>query len=245
MSQTPAARENPRVLITRPEPDAGAFAALCREAGFEPLIAPLMEVNIHKKDAALDNIAALAFTSANGVRAFAANSLQRSLPVFAVGPATAKAAKEARFEEIEIAEGDVKTLASLIKGRSGTISGDVLHIAGAHRAGDLAGLLEQGGVPCRRAVLYEAKAAEDLPRAAQEALSADPSAEWAVFFSPRTARLFTALCEKAGLSARLGAVKAACLSVAVAAELSKDDWRSVEIASEPQAVAVISLMSAR
>ncbi|HEY7610485.1 MAG TPA: uroporphyrinogen-III synthase, partial [Alphaproteobacteria bacterium] len=62
-----------RILLTRPEPDAQRFAAQLAEHGIEAVVAPLM--TIETADAPLpplEGVQALVFTSANGVRAYAA-----------------------------------------------------------------------------------------------------------------------------------------------------------------------------
>lgn len=232
-----------RVIVTRPEPDAYRFAALCVKAGIDPVIAPVMEISFLKKNVDLSGAGALAFTSANGVRAFAANNAERNLPVFSVGSVTAEAAREAGFNSIEIAEGDVASLAALVARHKQSIDGEVLHIAGSSRAGDLIALLDDHGVSARREVLYEARALETLSVSACDAITNDPPAEWAAFFSPRTARIFLALAEKAGIAPRLKKMNAACLSEAVAAEASAVPWRSVQVAKEGTAEGIIALLT--
>ncbi|PXA92809.1 uroporphyrinogen-III synthase, partial [Caulobacter sp. D5] len=97
----------PRVWITRARPGAEATAARLSALGFTPLIDPLLEVRDLPWTANLAGVGALAFTSRNGVAAFARISGERGLPVFAVGDATAEVAAEAGFTRIESAQGDV------------------------------------------------------------------------------------------------------------------------------------------
>jgi uroporphyrinogen-III synthase len=105
----------PRVWITRAEPGASRTAARLRDMGFEPLIHPLLRVeHLTPPLPDLDRFAALAFTSANGVAAFAALTPRRDRPVFAVGQATAQAARQAGFVAVRSAEGDLTALAQLI-----------------------------------------------------------------------------------------------------------------------------------
>lgn len=234
-----------RVLITRPEPDASAFAALCEQQGLTPIKAPVMEIVVKTRTLELQDVGALAFTSANGVRAFCANSDHRSLPVFAVGAATAAAARAAGFKNVRVAEGDVSALTALIRDARADIDGAVLHIAGAHRAGDLAANLEALGIASRRDVLYEAREIASLPKAAKAALAADPPVEWAAFFSPRAASLFLRLVADAGLQDRLRQVRAACLSEAVAAAAGKASWRAVGRATETTAEGLLALIAAK
>ena len=220
-----------RILITRAEPDGSAFAKTCRARGLEPILAPVMRIAIRTAPVDLSGIGALAFTSANGVRAFVANAAERALPVFAVGPVTAAAAKEAGFEEIHVAGGDAGLLASHIVSESALAEKAILHIAGEDRAGDLVALLDSRGVRARRQTLYQAVGESALPAACAAALSEDKGLVVSLF-SPRTARLFLALAETAGLTARLGDAHAACLSAAVADEAARADWAGIMIAGE-------------
>src|SRR5204863_98418 len=80
--------------------------------GHDAVVLPLLAVRV-MPDISVDlhGVAALAFTSANGVRAFADASGERSLKVFAVGAATALAARQAGFKSVLSADGDVEALA--------------------------------------------------------------------------------------------------------------------------------------
>ena len=69
-----------RVLITRAEPDASEFAAACRSRGLEPVLSPVMRIEIEKIEPDLSDVGALAFTSANGVRAFVPKMLEVGKP---------------------------------------------------------------------------------------------------------------------------------------------------------------------
>jgi uroporphyrinogen-III synthase len=94
----------------------------------------------------LTHVAALAFTSVNGVEAFARLSAERRSPVFAVGDRTARAAREAGFADVVSADGDVEALAALIAGRRGGRRGAVGRRQGTGRRPGLA----PGGGPADR-----------------------------------------------------------------------------------------------
>ena len=145
-----------KIWITRAQPGADATAARVRALGHEPFVAPLLEVR-RTPDAKVDlsGVAALAFTSANGVRAFAEMSGERGLQVFAVGSATAQTAKAAGFRQVLSADGDVTALAERIASRRAEIGGLVLHPGAAELAGDLSGALAEAGVEVRTLTLYE------------------------------------------------------------------------------------------
>src|SRR4051812_16935975 len=89
----------------------------------------------------LTNVQAVLFTSANGVRAFAAAERRRDIPAFAVGEATAAAARLAGFTTVDTAGGDVAALADLVRERLTPARGALLHAAGSAVAGDLSGVL--------------------------------------------------------------------------------------------------------
>lgn len=69
-----------RVWITRAEPGASATAQRIAALGHTPLVAPLLRIEpVEAPQVDLRGVAALAFTSANGVRAVAAAEPTRTL----------------------------------------------------------------------------------------------------------------------------------------------------------------------
>jgi len=232
-----------RVLITRPQPDADAFAELCRARKLAPVVCPLMEIETLEVGIVLSGVSALAFTSANGVRAFAKSNPERHLPVFTVGDASASIARALGFENVHAAGGDVDALAGMVVEHEATLDGEVLHIAGTHRAGDLVSALCHNGVSARRQVLYQMRDAATLPSGAISALTAHPPVDWVVLFSPRSAELFLTLTAHAGLIDALAQVRVACLSDAVAQKAFAIKWKFVEIATGRNIVAMIELVA--
>src|SRR4051812_12438776 len=105
------ARRRQKIWITRAQPGADATAERVRALGHEALVAPLLAVRaLEDVEIDLIGVAALAFTSANGVRAFADLSPERQIRVFAVGSTTAQAARAAGFRLVLSADGDVEAL---------------------------------------------------------------------------------------------------------------------------------------
>src|SRR5688500_18962148 len=145
-----------KIWITRAQPGADVTAERVRALGHDAVVAPLLAVRV-LPDVTVDlaGVAALAFTSATGVRAFADASGERARKVFAVGAATAQAARAAGFRAVLSADGDVEAQAGGIAVRRSERRGAVLHPGAAEPAGDLAGALEKHGVEARRLILYE------------------------------------------------------------------------------------------
>jgi uroporphyrinogen-III synthase len=233
-----------RLLVTRPREDADALAAALREIGAEPVLAPVMTIELEPAiHTDLTRVQALLFTSANGVRAFAATSDTRALPVFAVGDATARAAAEAGFASIESAGGDTQDLAALVARALDPQSGALLHPAGRDVAGPLKQALEAQGFEVRRETYYRATFARTLPAEAQHAISAR-NFDGVLFFSPRTAQSFVTLVRDAALTDALSDSYAYCLSAAVA-EIARDvQWKDVRVAAEPTQAALLDLIAA-
>jgi uroporphyrinogen-III synthase len=229
-----------RVLVTRPREDAEEIAALLRAAGHAPILAPLLAVNFH--DGApleLDDVQAVLATSANGVRALARRSVRRDLPLFAVGPQTAAAAQAAGFAQIRNADGDAMALAAATARWTTPEKGALLHVCGESGEGRLAARLTEAGFAVRKAVLYDVAARDHLPPGAAEAL-AKGALDAALFFSPRSARVFRDCVEGENLAAACRGLLAACISAATAQGLDPLGFRVVRIAAAPNQEALLA-----
>jgi uroporphyrinogen-III synthase len=205
------------LLLTRPEPQARAFAAELEAAlpgRFTPVLAPLIAIAPLPAPLDLDGVQALLFTSANGVEQFAARCSDRSLPALCVGAMTAAAATRAGFAA-RAADGNVEALARLAAETHVSGAGAMLHLRGRHAAGDLTGLLAAAGVPARAAEIYDQRAVAISREAA--ALLATGRAEVLTFFSARTARIFAD--QAAAARWPLAAATAVALSAATDAGL--------------------------
>ena len=190
----------------------------------------------------LHGVQALLFTSANGVRAFAALSPRRDLKVFTVGDGSADAARQAGFATVESAKGDIEALAALVVDRLKAEDGILFHAAGTVTAGDLKIRLEGLGYQVRRAQLYEAKIATSLSTETRANLTLG-GIDAVLLFSPRTAATFADLWRTAG-SPSLGRIHALCLSAAVAREIGSLGWAAVEIADRPDLPSMLALVDA-
>lgn len=107
-----------RVWVTRAQPQAAATAERLVQMGHEPVVQPLIETRlVPVASDALVDAGALAFTSQSAIDAAVSQGLVPALtdlPVFAVGDATADAARRAGFQRVQSAAGSVSDLATLI-----------------------------------------------------------------------------------------------------------------------------------
>lgn len=182
-------------------------------------MAPLLAIRpIPQAAPDLTGVAALAFTSRNGVAAFAALTAARGLPVFAVGDATAEAARAAGFARVRSAAGALGDLARLL---AEAAPGAVLVPGALEPAGDLPALLA-GRVEVRPLPVYEAVTIGASAPAAFDAV---------LVHSPRAGRAL------AGLGPFAGQVCTA-ISHAAAAALSASGLE-IRIASHPDEAALL------
>ncbi len=227
-----------RVLITRPEREAVTLATALRERGHETVIAPLFRLAfVHPTaefQAALAACQAVLLSSANGARALAEASEQRSKPIFAVGDTTAATAEGLGFTSVMSASGDGAALAELVRQRLDPKDGPLVHVSGVDVAGDLA----PEGFEVRRFALYEAREADALPDSARAALQAR-ALDAAPVFSPRSAALFARLVNEAGLADACKNIAAVAISPAAARPLSALPFRSTVAAPRPTRQAVL------
>jgi uroporphyrinogen-III synthase len=226
-----------RVLITRPREDGETIAARLAALGHRPLLAPLLEPRWFAGPLLdLSGVAAILATSANGVRALVRRLERRDIPVFAVGPQTAQEARDAGFAHVENADGDAKALAAAVPGWLAPDAGTLLHVRGTESAGHLAGDLAARGYDVRPSILYAMDAVPLMPQA-RESLRAG-TVDAALFFSPRSARLF--LEQAADLP--LEGLTAFCISPATAAALP-ERFAAIQIAAAPNQEALLALFA--
>jgi uroporphyrinogen-III synthase len=233
-----------KVLVTRAEGNAEKLATRLAERGHESIIETLMTIRFQPEAARsiapfLDGVQAVLFTSANGARAFADATPLRDFRAFAVGDATAAAAREAGFADVTSAGGAVEDLAKLVIGRIKPKDGAVFHAAARVTAGDLQGLLEAAGFSVRRAALYEAVESKRLSDATRQAIVRH-EIHAALFFSPRNAATFVRLA--AGLEEGCQHMVAVALSSAVAEKLAPLPWRRVAVAAAPNESALLAAL---
>lgn len=231
-----------RVVITRPGEDGAALAEILGARGIETVLEPLLTIKqLDGPSIDLSGIQAILVTSANGVRALARRTDNRSIPVFAVGDATATTSRSSGFQQVHSASGDVVALAGLVKDLLKPVDGPLLHIAGTEIAGDLAAMVGEAGFECRREVLYEAEKARTLSTSLTAAIK-ENQIDAVLLYSPRSADAFVQLLRKARIVRSCQSMKAICLSQAVAQKVEELHWREVLIASHPTQESLLELL---
>jgi uroporphyrinogen-III synthase len=206
-----------RVAVLRPEPGASATVNRARELGLDAIAIPLFEVEPVEWQvpdaAAFDG---LLLTSANAVRHGGKGlGACRGLQVYAVGEATARAAREAGFDVASIGDGGVERLLQAIEPRL-----TLLHLTGEDRTKVEA---PQG---ITEIVVYRSRELRNPGDVPDDCI--------ALIHSPHSGRRFADLVGKrAGIA--VGAISQQ------AAEAVGSGWECVEAAESPTDEALLAL----
>jgi uroporphyrinogen-III synthase len=233
-----------RLLVTRPEPDASRLAAALATRGHEPVLAPLLAVKfLTDVDLPLAGAQAVIVTSGNALRALASHPDLRqatTLPLFAVGEATAAKAEDLGFAHVTVGPGTGEDLAQIIAGTLSPAQGPLLHLAGESLAFDLKTALEAEGFEVRKSVLYRTEPARAL---APEALGMllEGKLDGAILMSPRTAKTFAELVARHGAVTQAKGLVCYCLSPAVAEALAPLGVQ-VRVATHPREEDLLALL---
>ncbi len=227
-----------RVLVTRAKDDAERTAQKLAALGHEALIAPLIRIAPTGDPAPAEHHDALIVTSAHAVEAVSSLG-EKGGPVFAVGERTAQALRGAGFSSVRVAEGDAVSLARLIR-KSLPPDLALLHVTARHHKDEPGASLKEAGFRVLSWEAYEAKAEENMPVAAMEALRSGQIGA-ALHYSHRSADLFIRAADRAGLTSCLRICPHLCLSADVAAPFEAVG-ASVLVAGEPSEDALLALL---
>lgn len=213
------------VLILRPQPGANETAQRARERGLEPVVAPLFEIEpIEWAPPSADLFDAILLTSANAVRNGGAGlGPFLSRPCYAVGEATAAAARDAGFSDVRTGPSDGAAVAAMM-------AGDGVRTAFHPGAAETAPIA-QPGVVIEHVPVYSAIAADRLSDVADSALR---SGAVALLHSPRAAATFSEHIGDRRERTRVVAISDA------AAAAAGTGWAGVGVALEPRDDALLT-----
>jgi len=222
-----------RVLVTRPAEDAGRTADALAAAGHEAVLAPLFRI-APLAHAPPDGADAIAATSANALRCARLDAAHLSLPLYAVGAATAAEARRLGFRDISAADGDSAELAALIAAGNGA---RIAWLAGRpRRETALLGLGPRFAVETIET--YQTVAEAAMPAEAADGLRRG-TIDAVLHFSPRAAEVFEALAESEELVSHAARVLHVFISSAAERALGPER----KIAARPNLAAMIAALS--
>lgn len=232
-----------RLLLTRPAVEAERTRRRFAAAGHTLVAAPVLAIEPLVTALDLTGVQALAVTSRQGLAALADATPRRDLPLYAVGDATAEAARAAGFTQVESAAGALEDLTALLAARIDPAGGRVLHLSGENIAGELGETLRSKGIEVVRTPLYRARPVEELDRTALDELRGG-RLDGALFFSPRSAKVFARLAVRHSLEQACGRLVAYCLSAAVAERAAALAWRRLVVAAHPDLPSLLAAVQA-
>ena len=217
-----------QVLTTRSIGDAESDTALLKERGVEAIAAPMLEfkpLDLELPDAS--GFDAVVLTSRNAASVPGLDPFH-SLKCYCVGGATAQAAKDAGFTDVETGPGDAEGLASYIdKLRPDRL----LWASGIDTATDLKRELAPLGVEVERVNTYEMALVDDLPPGAESGIrNGDVGA--VLVYSARAGGHFRDLLERSGLESYRKQLELIAISSRVAG-LCGDGWHTITVAERP------------
>lgn len=219
----------PTIVLTRPEAQSAAFADALQDGlpeGTAVVISPVLEIR-HLDWAPPPRADFAVLTSAHAAPALARLPLVPGAPVYGVGPATAKAIREAGFTPV-VGDGTADDLQDLVAAEAPQGTG--VYLRGRHVSGDLAAGLRALGVEVAEAVVYDQREVPLTPEAL--AVLTGEGASILPLFSARSARLVADQVPAPGPGVRIVA-----MSAAVAAAWPFDG-SAVSVTSAPTADAM-------
>jgi uroporphyrinogen-III synthase len=232
------------LLVTRPEPDASEQKARLEAMGIVATIAPLLTVETEPIPAeALNGITGLIATSRNAIRALERSAnmpAARTLPLFAVGPGTAGAARQAGFKAIITGPATAGELANVIKTRAP--SGRLLHIAGETLAYDVAADLMANGIDVDTLTAYRIIPRETLQEDVSLGLQHD-TFTGVILMSPMTAQAWCRTISEAHLETKAQRLVHICISIAVARKLEPLSPCRIATAEQPNGEEILALIA--
>ena len=234
-----------RLLLTRPKSDDDPLPGLLETAGHSIIIEPLLSVESLQPAAFIEVLLqAVVATSANAIRAAKSSALLApvlELPLFAVGTATATAARDAGFKHIVEGPGTARDLVAFMLARLQPQEGGILYFRGEHVAFELAPELTQAGLIVQECIVYRAVPAVSFTVPTLKALR-QGKIDGVVLLSPRTAAIYAGLVSAAGLSPEIRKPAHYCLSDRVAAPLAALPGVTARISTRPALQELVALI---
>lgn len=158
-----------RIWITRTEPGASRLASKLLESGYQPITAPVFEIEGVSSPTPLDTDLWV-FMSSHAVSHAASHQWDKTKPVIAVGPATAAQFESMRVHPLVPSQHSSEGIYDLIRSRFKT-GLNVTIVAGRDGRKDLGVWLSGDGYVCQEWIVYERKPASvQLPTSDLDAI---------------------------------------------------------------------------
>lgn len=222
------------------------MAAALAASGHTAILSPLMSIRLDPPDSLGPGaVQALIVTSRNAVRALARSRLLPGLiglPVFAVGPRSARDAHDLGFHGVLEGPGTAADLPAFIVANADPAGGKLVHLAGYKLAFDLEGAMTERGFQFETLHCYAAERAQALSPDAVVGIT-NGHLDAVLLMSPEAARSFVGLVAAHGLTENARQITCLCISQATAAALAPFQPVSTRIAGRPNSEEVLALVN--
>ena len=143
------------ILLTRPLEDCSEMIIKFKSLGHQVSNLPLLRiVKLDYEQIEFLDYRGIIFTSANAVKFLDVKSINKNLPCFCVGSATEKKARNAGFQNVIAAEGNVSNLKELVLQNFDKKDGKLIYVSGETISVDLEQQLVREGYNIKRIVNY-------------------------------------------------------------------------------------------
>ncbi|TKW60881.1 MAG: uroporphyrinogen-III synthase [Blastochloris viridis] len=228
------------ILISRPRPHMQRTLQTLQNAGITPenIVSFVLAEPETLPISIPSETTALILTSPLACPALAVHPQALTLPVYAVGPTTAEAARALGADVVLIGTDNGHTMAHDICQQETRLQ-TFAHLHGDHAGMDWHTILTDAGHTVTPLAAYHTHHVEALPTAVAQRIAAEGFPAFTLLFSAGSARHLANLLKHANITPSGTAL---CLSEAVATEASTH-WPHTRIASQPTLEAVVALLA--
>lgn len=233
-----------RALVIRSAERAAETARRLEACGIEAVPLPLSEPVSTGASLPGEAFDGIILTSRNAAPFLGDSRVSRLLPVFAVGEASAAAARDLGFADVRTGNGDAAALAGLIaktcRQQQGGRRIRLLYPAAVQRAFAMKEALHRDGIDTLLVEAYRMKRIDPGREVLAAALTKTANGLH-LFHSALSAAHFTELTSRYGLDRMLGGVTALAISDKTSHRLPMEQYRQVIVVKSPDEDAMIAL----
>ena len=221
----------PKLLLTRPYEDSLSLASKLEHMNIKSLISPVLTLQYFQDLIFPHTYFTAIVTSRHAIRALALNNLDRSIPIIAVGDATAEMAEKLGFTRVSRGENTAKSLISFILDKVPTTQ-PLVYAHGKDIKYYLHDILEEDGYSIQNLVVYDAVARTEMAPDIVEALK-NKQLTHVAFFSERSVKIFLQQLQHHKIEDMAQHLETIAFSQDIAQQLFGSRWKAVHVLEYP------------
>ena len=225
------------ILITRPYNLAINSQSRLSKLGKKSVIIPFIKIKYLDVKIEDNNYDYIILTSQNAITTFENNPWMKDKSILVVGDKTKELLLKKNCKKILLNEENIGDLIDSIFAKI-SISSNILYICGDHLSYDLESSLKSKAYNITSKVVYNADAIIELAK--NEVSQINKAVEIVMFYSPRTAKIFTDLALKYNLYT--GNKVAICISDRCVSSVAKLKWKEIKVSSASNETKMLELI---